>query len=54
MKKAHQAGGRQIFTWQKHPSDLYVNLGAVGLLTFGMIQLVPGYYRLASGKGKME
>lgn len=54
MKKVHQEGGRKVFTWQKHSSDMYVNAGAVGLLTIGILQLVPGYYRLASGKGKME
>jgi len=31
-----------------------VTLFGVGLTAFGFAQLVPGYYRLASGKGKME
>jgi hypothetical protein len=54
MKKAHQAGGRAVYTWQKHPSDYYVNMGALFLVTIGTLQLIPGYYRLATGKGKME
>jgi len=54
LKKIHQAGGRAVFTWQKMPNDKYFTMAAVGLVTIGLVQLIPGYYRLASGKGKME
>ena len=54
MKKAQQAGGRAVFTWQKQPNDKYVTMFGMGLLTIGILQLIPGYYRLATGKGKMD
>jgi hypothetical protein len=54
LKKVHQAGGRSIFTWQKQPNDKYVNAFGVVLLTIGIAQLIPGHYKLATGKGKME
>jgi hypothetical protein len=54
LKKQHQAGGRAVFTWQKHESDKYVTYFGVALVSFGFLQLIPGYYRLATGKGKME
>jgi hypothetical protein len=54
LKKSHQAGGRAVFTWQKQPTDKYINWIAVGLIGFGLSQLIPGYYRLATGKGKLE
>lgn len=54
MKKAHQAGGRAIFTWEKQDNDKYVTALGVGLLTIGVMQLIPGYYRLMTGKGKLD
>jgi hypothetical protein len=54
LKKAHQAGGRSIFTWEKQPNDKYVTAFGVALTLFGVAQLIPGHYRLATGKGKME
>jgi hypothetical protein len=54
MKKAHQAGGRAVYTWQKQPQDKVANLIGIGLVTIGMIQLVPAFYRLSTGKGKMD
>ena len=54
MKKLHQAGGRSIYTWQKQPTDKYVTAFGVALASFGIIQLVQGHYRLATGKGKMD
>ena len=54
MKKVQQAGGRAVFTWLKQPNDVYTNMFGAALMSFGMAQLVVGYWRLASGKGKME
>lgn len=54
LKKVHQAGGRSVFTWEKQPNDKYVAAVGAVLVTFGLSQLIPGYYRLATGKGKMD
>jgi hypothetical protein len=54
LKRHYQAGGRSIFTWQKQPGDKMVTLVGVGLVTIGLAQLIPGYYRLATGKGKKD
>mmetsp|Transcript_12225 Transcript_12225/g.23401 ORF Transcript_12225/g.23401 Transcript_12225/m.23401 type:complete len:91 (-) Transcript_12225:163-435(-) len=54
LKKVHQAGGRATFTWMKMPQDKYTNLFGAALMTFGMAQCAVGYYRLATGKGKMD
>lgn len=54
LKKAHQAGGRSIYTWQKQANDKYVTAFGAGLTLFGIFQLIPGHYRLATGKGKMD
>ncbi|KAL7563322.1 hypothetical protein ACA910_016679 [Epithemia clementina (nom. ined.)] len=54
LKKIHQAGGRKIFTWQKQPQDKYVNFVGLVLGIAGVVQLVPAFYRLATGKGKIE
>lgn len=54
MRKIQQAGGRSTFTWQKQPTDQYVNAFGVALLAFGIVQLIQGHYRLATGKGKMD
>ena len=54
LKKIHQANARTVFTWQKMPQDKFVTGFGVGLVVFGLAQLIPGYYRLASGKGKIE
>jgi len=50
----HQAGGRSTFTWEKQPNDKYVTAAGALLVTFGLVQLGTGYYRLATGKGKLE
>ena len=54
MKKAHQAGGRTVFTWLKQPNDKATAMFGGVLVTFGVLQIIPGYYRLATGKGKIE
>jgi hypothetical protein len=54
LKKSHQAGGRAVFTWQKQDNDKFVNAIALGIAVFGLCQVIPGFYRLSSGKGKME
>lgn len=54
MKKIQQAGGRSTFTWQKQPGDKVATMVGVVLVTVGFAQLIPGYYRLATGKGKLE
>ena len=54
LKQVHQAGGRAVFTWMKMPQDTYTNLFGAALMTFGMAQCTVGYWRLASGKGKIE
>jgi hypothetical protein len=54
LKKVYQAGGRTTYTWQKQPNDKYVNAFGFFLVTYGFTQLIPGYYHLATGKGKME
>jgi hypothetical protein len=54
LKKKHQEGGRAVYTWQKHSSDKYVTGLGVTLISLGFLQLIPTYYRLATGKGKME
>lgn len=54
MKKVYQAGGRSVFTWQKQPGDKFVTLIGAGLVAVGLAQLIPGYYHLATGKGKKE
>jgi len=54
LKRAHQAGGRSVFTWQKGANDKYVNALGIFLVTIGVAQLIPGHYKLATGKGKME
>jgi hypothetical protein len=57
-KKVQMAGGTKLGevnpTWMKQPGDYYVLAAAGGLVVYGMSQLVVGYYRLASGKGKMQ
>jgi hypothetical protein len=54
LKKVYQAGGRTTYTWQKQPNDKYVNAFGFCLVAYGFTQLIPGYYHLATGKGKME
>lgn len=54
LKKVHQAGGRSTFTWMKQPGDMYTNMLGAALMTFGMAQVAVGYYRLATGKGKLD
>jgi hypothetical protein len=54
MKRAHQAGGRSVPTWQKGKYDKYVNLLGAFLVVDGLFHLIPGYWNLATGKGKME
>jgi hypothetical protein len=54
LKKAHMKGGRSVFTWQKGANDKYVNAFGVALAIYGIAQLIPGHYKLATGKGKME
>ena len=54
LKKKHQEGGRAIYTWQKHSSDKYVTGLGITLLSLGFLQVIPTYYRLATGTGKME
>jgi hypothetical protein len=53
MKKYHKAH-KDLWTWYRMPNDKYINWFGVGLVTFGVAQLVPAYYRLATGKGKMD
>jgi hypothetical protein len=54
LKKVHQAGGRSTPTWLKQPGDKGVFMFGLALMTVGFAQLIPGYYHLATGKGKME
>jgi hypothetical protein len=54
MKRSYQAGGRAIYTWQKQPQDKYTTAFGVALISLGILQLIPGYWKLATGKGKME
>jgi hypothetical protein len=54
LKKIHQAGGRSTFTWMKQPQDKFTNIFGLVLMTTGMAQAAVGYYRLATGKGKIE
>ena len=53
-KRAWQERGRALPTWQKGANDTYVNAFGVFLTIFGVAQLIPGHYRLATGKGKMD
>lgn len=54
LKKIHQAGGRDLYIWQKQPGDAMVSGFAAFLMAIGTVQLTIGYYRLATGKGKMD
>ena len=54
LKRIHQAGGRAVPTWIKQPQDKYTAGFAAVLVFIGVAQLIPGHYRLASGKGKLE
>jgi hypothetical protein len=54
LKKLHQANARTVYTWQKLPQDKFVTGFGIALTVFGLAQVIPGYYRLASGKGKMD
>ena len=54
LKKIHQAGGRKVFTWQKQPQDKYTNILGVVLIGAAVVQIIPGLYRLGTGKGKIE
>jgi len=54
LKKLHQAGGRAVFTWLKQPGDATVSGIAAFLMTIGLVQLTSGFYKLATGKGKMD
>jgi hypothetical protein len=54
MKKVHQKGMRTTWTWLKMPQDKVTNMIGAGLMTFGLAQLIPGYWRLATGKGKLD
>jgi hypothetical protein len=54
LKKIQQAGGRSTFTWQKQPTDIYVAGFGFTLAAFGIVQLIQGHYRLATGKGKID
>lgn len=54
LKKVHQAGGRKIFTWQKQSTDNITSVMIPGALTvIGVSQCVVGFYRLATGTGKL-
>lgn len=57
-KKVQMAGGTKLGeanpTWMKQPGDYYVLAAGGALVVYGMTQLFVGYYRLASGKGKMQ
>ena len=54
LKKQHQAGGRKVYTWMKQPQDKYTHAIGLGLVGLAVVQLIPGLYRLATGKGKKE
>lgn len=53
LKKAHQIKDGKL-TWERDSSDKYVNYFGAVLFAYGIFQLIPGHYRLATGKGKME
>eukprot|EP00540_Astrosyne_radiata_P003076 CAMPEP_0116823972 /NCGR_PEP_ID=MMETSP0418-20121206/1138_1 /TAXON_ID=1158023 /ORGANISM="Astrosyne radiata, Strain 13vi08-1A" /LENGTH=98 /DNA_ID=CAMNT_0004452291 /DNA_START=46 /DNA_END=342 /DNA_ORIENTATION=+ len=57
-KKIQMAGGTKQGennpTWLKQPGDVGYFAFGCGLVALGLIQLVPGYYRLATGKGKSD
>jgi hypothetical protein len=56
IKKVQMAGGTRLMeknpTWLKQPGDSMTLLIGAGLVTFGTIQCIAGYYKLATGKGK--
>jgi len=54
LKKLHQAGGRSTYTWMKQPQDAYTNIFGALLMTFGMWQSAVAFYRLSTGKGKLD
>ena len=54
LKTTYQIGGRSVETWNKHPSDAYVNALGLALATTALVQCSFIYYRLATGKGKLE
>eukprot|EP00550_Attheya_septentrionalis_P010307 CAMPEP_0198289174 /NCGR_PEP_ID=MMETSP1449-20131203/7467_1 /TAXON_ID=420275 /ORGANISM="Attheya septentrionalis, Strain CCMP2084" /LENGTH=101 /DNA_ID=CAMNT_0043987471 /DNA_START=62 /DNA_END=367 /DNA_ORIENTATION=- len=41
-------------TWLKQPNDKFVSLFGLGLCTYGVVNLIIGHYRLATGKGKLD
>eukprot|EP00978_Attheya_sp_CCMP212_P017960 scaffold48554_cov48-Attheya_sp.AAC.1 len=41
-------------TWLKQPNDKAVSLFGLGLCTYGVVNLIIGHYRLATGKGKLD
>ena len=45
---------KKDYTWNVYPEDKYVNALGVFLIVVGGAQAVVGYWRLATGKGKME
>jgi hypothetical protein len=57
-KKVQMAGGtlqgEKNPTWLKQPGDMATTGFGLVLLTYGLLQLGVGYYRLATGKGKMD
>jgi hypothetical protein len=54
MKKGYKKANSSIYTWQTQPNDKYWNALGVVLCVVGIAQLIPGWYRLATGKGKIE
>mmetsp|Transcript_21582 Transcript_21582/g.35692 ORF Transcript_21582/g.35692 Transcript_21582/m.35692 type:complete len:94 (-) Transcript_21582:172-453(-) len=57
-KKIQMAGGtlqgQNNPTWLKQPGDFAVTGFGMLLVSFGLVQLGVGYYRLATGKGKKD
>mmetsp|Transcript_17365 Transcript_17365/g.30273 ORF Transcript_17365/g.30273 Transcript_17365/m.30273 type:complete len:100 (-) Transcript_17365:176-475(-) len=58
MKKIQCKGGTQLGeanpTWLKQPNDKMVAAFVASVAGIGLCRLVVGYYRLATGKGKIE
>jgi Cytochrome c oxidase subunit VII len=58
MKKIQCKGGTQQGesnpTWLKQPSDKMVAGFVAAVAAMGLFRVTVGYYRLATGKGKIE
>ena len=56
LKKIQMAGGTRLMeknpTWMKQSGDTATLVVGAGLVTFGFVQCVSGYWKLATGKGK--